>query len=76
MRQEKPKLIRKLNKENKSINGLNQLKATRLTKVYKMPDLRKICSANKIKYYNTLKIDEMLEQLAKIEVIIIPEDVV
>jgi len=58
------------------INGLKQLKATRLTKVYKMPELRKICSANKIKYYNTLKIDEMLEQLAKIEVIIIPEDVV
>jgi len=58
------------------INGLKQLKATRLTKVYKMPELRKICSANKIKYYNTLKIDEMLKQLAKIEVIIIPEDLV
>jgi len=58
------------------INGLKQLKATRLTKVYKMPELRKICSANKIKYYNTLKIDEMLKQLAKIEVIVIPEELV
>jgi len=56
------------------INGLKQLKATGLTIVYKMPSLRKIFSVNNIKYYNTLKIDEILKELKKLDKIIIPED--
>ena len=56
------------------INGLKQLKTTGLTIIYKMPSLRKICSTNNIKYYNTLKIDKILEEFKKIDVIVIPEN--
>jgi hypothetical protein len=55
------------------INALIQMKATGLNIVYKMPSLRKICSANKIKNYNALTLDEIFKELKALDKIIIPE---
>jgi len=55
------------------INALKQMKATGLNIVYKMPSLRKICSANKIKNYNALTFDEIFKELKALDKIIIPE---
>jgi len=56
------------------INGVKQLKINNGKRIYKIGELRRICSANSIKYYNTLKLDEMLDQLIQIANIQIPVD--
>jgi len=56
------------------INAMKQLKATGLSVVYKMPSLRKICSANKIKNYNALTVDEIFKELKALDKIVIPKD--
>ena len=50
-------------KRNRFING----------KKYNTAELRLLCSANKIPYYNTLKVTIMIDKLLELENIIIPQ---
>jgi len=55
------------------INAMKQLKATKLSVVYKKPSLIKICEANDIKYYANGSVDDIFIKLKALDKIIIPK---
>jgi len=56
------------------INGVAQLRIKGLNKIVKIKDMRKIASINKISFYYTKKMEEIIEELVKLENVIIPEE--
>jgi len=59
---------------NKHINGVAQLRIKGLNKICKIQELRKIASFNKIYNYYSLKMEVIISELVKLDVVIIPED--
>ena len=56
------------------INGVAQLKIKGLNKICKIQELRKIASLNKIYNYYSLKMEVIIAELVKLEVVIIPDE--
>jgi hypothetical protein len=54
------------------INGVAQLKIKGLNKIVKAEDMRKIAKDNKILNYQSLKIETIIKELQKLDVVIIP----
>lgn len=56
------------------INAVSQMKIKGLNKICKIQEMRKIAQANKIYNYYSLKMEEIIAELLKIEVVIIPDE--
>ena len=56
------------------INGVAQLKIKGLNKICKIQEMRKIAQANKIYNYYSLKMEVIIEELLKLDVIVIPDE--
>ena len=59
---------------NKHINGVAQLKIKGLNKICKIQELRKIASLNKIYNYYSLKMEVIIAELVKLDVVVIPDE--